>query len=69
MIYQDKAQYCPGEVCDVKSKQDIQKISKTQLLIVFGFIAFISITAFFFNDFYSKTPHDLFGIYGTAKTK
>jgi hypothetical protein len=69
MIYQDKAQYCPGEICDVKSKQDIQKISKAQLLIVFGFIAFISITAFFFNDFYSKTPHDLFGIYGTTQAK
>src|ERR1022692_2506249 len=41
MVYQEKAQYCPGEVCDVKSKQDIQKTSKAQLLIVFGFIAFI----------------------------
>ena len=69
MIYQDKAQYCPGEICDVKSKQDIQKISKAQLLVVFGFIVFISITAFFFNDFYSKTPHDLFGIYGTTQAR
>lgn len=24
-IYKEKAQYCPGEVCDVKAKQDIQK--------------------------------------------
>jgi hypothetical protein len=69
MIYQDKAQYCPGEVCDVKSKQDIQKISGSQLLIVLGFIVFISFTAFFFNDFYSKTPHDLFGINSPAKQK
>ncbi len=69
MIYQDKAQYCPGEVCDVKSKQDIQKISKAQLLIVFGFIVFISLTAFFFNDFYSKTPHDLFGIFSTTQSQ
>ncbi len=69
MIYQDKAQYCPGEVCDVKSKQDIQKISGPQLLIVLGFIVFISLTAFFFNDFYSKTPYDLFGINSTTKSK
>src|SRR6267154_6289220 len=25
-LYKDKAQYCPGEVCSVKSKQNIQKI-------------------------------------------
>ena len=33
-----KVQYCPGEVCDVKSRQDIQKTSIAQILIVFGFI-------------------------------
>jgi hypothetical protein len=69
MIYKDQAQYCPGEICDVKSKQDIQKISGAQLLIVFGFIALIYFTAFFFNDFYSKTPHDLFGIYSNTQAK
>jgi hypothetical protein len=69
MIYQDKAQYCPGEVCDIKAKQDIQKTSKAQLLIVFGFIVFIYFTAFFFNDFYSKTPYDLFGINSSVKSK
>ncbi|MDB4904668.1 MAG: hypothetical protein JWQ63_3949 [Mucilaginibacter sp.] len=69
LFYNEKAQYCPGEVCDVKAKQDIQKTSKAQLLIVVGFFAFIYFTAFFFNDFYSKTPHDLFGIYGSSKSK
>jgi hypothetical protein len=69
MIYKDQAQYCPGEVCDVKSKQDIQKISGAQVLIIFGLIMFIYFTAFFFNDFYSKTPRDLFGINSTAKSK
>ena len=37
-IYKEKAQYCPGEVCDVKAKQDIQKTSWTQGLILAGFI-------------------------------
>src|SRR4051812_40193684 len=27
LFYKEKAQYCPGEICDVKSKQDIQKTS------------------------------------------
>src|SRR5450631_2827709 len=49
LFYKEKAQYCPGEVCDVKSKQEIQKTSGAQLLIVLAFIAFIFITAFLFN--------------------
>ena len=69
MFYKEKAQYCPGEVCDVKSKQDIQKISKVQLLIVFGFIAFIFLEIFLFNNNFSKKPYDLFGINSTAQSK
>jgi len=69
MFYKEKAQYCPGEVCDVKSKQDIQKTSKVQLLIVLGFIASILLVVFFFNGTFSKEPYDLFGIYGTAQSK
>jgi len=62
LFYKEKAQYCPGEVCEDKSKQDIQKTSWVQLLIVIGFIAFIFLTAFLFNDTFSVKPHDLFGI-------
>jgi hypothetical protein len=62
-----KAQYCPGEVCDRKLKQDIQKTSGTQLLIVFSFIAAIFFTARLFNDEFRKKPYDLFGIFTTAK--
>ena len=69
MFYKEKAQYCPGEVCDVKSKQDIQKTSGVQLLIVLAFIAFIFLTAFLFNDYFSKHPYDLFGINATAQSK
>jgi hypothetical protein len=69
MFYKEKAQHCPGEVCDVKSKQDIQKTSTVQLLIVLGLIAYIFIIAFSFNNQLSKKPYDLFGIYGTTQTK
>ena len=69
LFYKGKAQYCPGEVCDVKSKQDIQKTSGVQVLIVFGFIAYIFLAVFLFNDNFSKKPHDLFGIFATAQTK
>ncbi len=64
-----KAQHCPGEVCDKRSKQDIQKTSGVQLLIVLAFVAFIFLTARLFNSEFSKKPYDLFGIFPSAKSK
>jgi len=69
LLYKDKAQHCPGEVCDAKSKQDIQKTSAVQLLIIFGFIAYISLAAFLFNDNFSKKPHALFGTRSSVQSK
>ena len=68
-IYREKVQYCPGEVCDTKSRQDIQKTSSTQLLIVAGFIIYIILVASLFNGQFSKKPYDLFGINQSAKSK
>ncbi len=69
LFNKEKVQYCPGEVCDVKSKQPIQKTSGVQLLIIFGLIAFIFLAVFLFNDQFSKKPYDLFGITGSTQTK
>ncbi|OGU33261.1 MAG: hypothetical protein A2057_14070 [Ignavibacteria bacterium GWA2_35_9] len=69
MFYKEKAQYCPGDVCDVKSKQDIQKTSGVQLFIVLGFIVFIFLTAFLFNDNLNEKPYDLFGIESSVEAK
>lgn len=62
LIYKEKAQHCPGEICDVKSKHDIQKTSFLQILIVIGMIGFIVLLAVLFNGNFSVKPHDLFGI-------
>jgi hypothetical protein len=59
--------HCPGEVCDVKPKQPIQKTSWAQLLIVFGFAAYILLTVFLFHDTFSVKPFDLFGIESAAQ--
>lgn len=69
LIYKEKAQHCPGEVCDVKARQEIQKTSGAQVLIVLGFVVFIVLTVFLFNDVFSVKPHDLFGVENTAQTK
>jgi len=67
-LYKEKAQYCPGEVCNRNSKKEIQKTSHTQLLIVFLFIIYILLTAFLFKDAFKEKPYDLFGIFGTTQS-
>jgi hypothetical protein len=69
LVYKEKAQYCPGEVCDVKSKQEIQKTSWSQILIVIGFIAFIVLLVVLFKDTLNEPPFDLFGLETPAQTK
>jgi len=69
LFFKDKAQYCPGEVCDIKLKQDIQKTSKVQLLILLAFIVFIALTVFSAYGNYSKKPYDLLGISNTKQNK
>ena len=65
LFFKDKAQYCPGEVCDVKSKQEIQRISRGQSLILLAFIVFIFLVGYFMNDKFSEKPFDIFGISDT----
>lgn len=60
-FFKDKVQYCPGEVCDVKNKQEIQKTSAAQLLALLAFIAFMIFSGFALNKHFSEKPHDLFG--------
>jgi len=69
LFYKEKAQYCPGEICDVASRQDIQKTSKVQIVIIFGLIVYIVLMVFLFNDYFSESPKDLWDIIGAAKNK
>ncbi len=62
LIYRGKAQYCPGEVCDIKAKQEIQRTSPAQLIIVLAFVAFIVFLVFAFHDNFKQPPFDLFGL-------
>ena len=68
LFHKEKTQYCPGEVCDIKSKQEIQKISMAQLLIILAFIAYIFFTVFLFNDKFKEKPYHLFGIFSAAQS-
>jgi hypothetical protein len=59
MFHKEITQYCPGEICDVKVKQEIQKTSLLQIGVVIGFFAFVITTAILFNDRFSAKPIDL----------
>lgn len=66
-IKKEKAQYCPGEICDVKAKQDIQKISAIQVFIVIGFIVFIILAVYFLNDTFKIPSHPLWNFIEPGK--
>ena len=66
VFFKDKVQYCPGEVCDVNDKQDIQKTSWPQMLIALGFIVYIVVIVNIFNESFSGIPYDLFGLDDTG---
>lgn len=69
LIFKDKVQYCPGEICSGKSKQEIQKTSVSQFLILFSFIAIIFFTVYLMNDRFEEKPYEMFGISKTEQTK
>ncbi len=69
IIYREKAQYCPGEVCDAGSRQEIQKTSRAQMLVVLGFIVYVILLARSFNSNFSKVPYAMFRIEASGQAK
>ena len=61
LFFKEKPTRCAGEVCDPTSKREIQRVSGTQLVIVFLFVALLGIAAWVFNDQFSRQPYNMFG--------
>jgi hypothetical protein len=61
LVYREKAQYCPGEVCEVKDRHPIQRTGFGQLAIVLLFVASLLGTGFFFHDVLNRKPSALLG--------
>ena len=59
MFHKEKTQYCPGGVCEIKVKQEIQKTSLLQIGVVIGFFACVIAAAILFNNIFSAIPTDL----------
>lgn len=66
VVFKQKVQYCPGEVCDVKARQPIQKTSWAQFFIVLLFAGYIVLLANLLGNEFGKKPYNLFG---PGKTK
>ncbi len=58
-FYKEKAQYCPGEICDTKAKHDIQKTSWVQIIIILIFITAIVLLGTLMNENLRIEPKDL----------
>jgi hypothetical protein len=69
LFYKKKVQHCPGEVCDVNARQDIQKVSAAQLILLGLFIAFLFLAPKMLNEQFSRKPHNLFKSSLTAKSR
>jgi len=63
LFHKEKAQYCPGEVCEVKDRQEIQKISKGQFFILLGFVVYVVLLIFLMKDFFAAAPSNLMDMF------
>ncbi len=69
LFFKEKVQLCPGETCEVKPKQEIQKTSWVQRFVLLGFALYIVLAVYLLNDSFAEKPYDLFGITGSAQAR
>lgn len=60
ILKKDRAQYCPGEICEGKQQQEIQKISGHQWSALFVWSALIILLSVVFKNNFREQPHSLF---------
>jgi hypothetical protein len=60
LITRQQPEYCPGEVCDPKARQAIQRTSSAQLLMLVGLVAWVAAMALVFHDGFAVKAHSLF---------
>lgn len=66
LIYREPPTLCPGEVCEARSRQEIQRTSAAQWLVLIAFAGLIAAASMTLIPVLSAKPHPLFG--GAAET-
>jgi len=61
LVAREKAEYCPGEVCEAGARQEIQRTSPAQVLMLLGLLAYVVLVAVLFHADFGVKPHALFG--------
>lgn len=67
LLYKEKAKYCPGYTCEINERVAIQKISKSQLLMIVVFIAFVGLSMNLLSPTFNIKPQDLWIKYGSKQ--
>ncbi len=62
LIYKEKAELCPGEVCEVKDRHEIQKTTTSQLFVLLGLAIFVALAIFLLSDTFQQKPGNLWEI-------
>jgi hypothetical protein len=58
-FHKNEVKYCPGEVCEIKDRQAIQKTSIKQWLVVVLFMIALYAVYYFFNESFMIPPKEL----------
>jgi hypothetical protein len=61
LVTRQRPELCPGEVCAVKDRQPIQRVSGAQLAILFGLVGYVVLVALNFHAGFGVEAHPLFG--------
>jgi hypothetical protein len=68
LVYREEPTLCPGEVCEIKARQDIQRTSAGQVLVLLGFSAAVAAASLTLTRTFSVPPQPLFGAAPAAHT-
>ena len=60
LFHKGEVQYCPGEVCTPQQRQEIQRVSRGQLLVLAAFVALVVIAVPLLRENYGRAPSPLF---------
>ncbi|ASZ12503.1 DUF4395 domain-containing protein [Chitinophaga pendula] len=69
LFFRNTIQHCPGEICDRKERQPIQRVSLVQLSILLVLAGILFLAPRWLHERFSQPPHDLFKSSATAKSR
>jgi len=62
-IYKEKAEHCPGEVCEPHQRHAIQKIGQKEIIAFILVLLSIGVVFYLFGPYFQLPPEDPFGVF------